>query len=39
MQLNIGIAQSVLGIAKPWNDVKASLLAKNTYHIVQPKKK
>jgi hypothetical protein len=27
-QLNIGIAQSVLGIAKPWNDVKAALLAK-----------
>jgi hypothetical protein len=27
-QLNIGIAQSVLGISKPWHEVKASLLAK-----------
>lgn len=27
-QLNIGIAQSLLGITKPWQDVKAMLLAK-----------
>lgn len=27
-QLNIGIAQSVLGISKPWNEVKAALVAK-----------
>jgi hypothetical protein len=27
-QLNIGIAQSVLGVSKPWHEVKAALLAK-----------
>ena len=32
-QLNIGIAQSILGISKPWNEVKAALLAKNIHHI------
>lgn len=27
-QLNVGIAQSILGITKPWNEVKQQLLAK-----------
>lgn len=27
-QLNIGIAQSILGIKKPWNEIKRQLLSK-----------